>query len=79
MTYVSSKIARLYNDERPHLGLHRMTPTAFEKYVDKLAPLDRPEMSVYQWNHELLTKNQVINKKKKVTKKKKSTTITVVL
>jgi len=56
-----------------------MTPTAFEKYVDKLAPLDRPEMSVYQWNHELLTKNQVINKKKKVTKKKKSTTITVVL
>ncbi len=48
MTYVSSKIVRLYNDERPYLGLHRMTLTAFEMYVDKLTPLDRSVMSVYQ-------------------------------
>lgn len=77
MAYISTKIARLYNDEKPHLGLKRMTPTNFEKYVDKLPPLDRPKMPIYQWNHELLTNIQLINKKKKVAKKKKSTTIVV--
>lgn len=75
MAYISTKVARLYNDEKPHLGLKRMTPTNFENYVDKLPLIDRPEMPVYQWNHELLTNIQLINKKKKVAKKKKSTTI----
>jgi transposase InsO family protein len=77
MTYVSSKIMRLYNNEKPHLGLKRMTPKDFEDYVDKLPQSDRPKMPIYQWNRELLTKSQLINKKKKVAKKKKSTTIIV--
>ncbi len=77
MAYISSKITRLYNDEKPHVELQRMTPTNFEKYVDKLPLLDRPQMPIYQWNHELLTNIQLINKKKKVAKKKKSTTIMV--
>lgn len=77
MAYISTKIARLYNDQKPHIGLQRMTPTDFEKYVDKLPLLDRPQMPIYQWNHELLTNIQLINKKKKVAKKKKSTTMIV--
>ncbi len=77
MAYLSTKIARLYNDEKPHLRLQRMTPTNFEKYVDKLPQEDRPQMPIYQWNHELLTNTQLINKKKKVAKKKKSTTTIV--
>lgn len=77
MAYVSSKTLRLYNDEKPHLGLKRMSPTDFEKYVDKLPQLERPQMPIYQWNQELLTKYQLVNKKKKVAKKKKSTTIIV--
>jgi putative transposase len=77
MAYVSSKIMRLYNNEKPHLSLKRMTPTSFENYVDKLSPLERPQMPIYQWDHGLLTKFQLINKKKKEAKKKKSTTITV--
>jgi len=79
MTYISTKITRLYNDEKPHVGLQRMTPTNFEKYVDKLPSIDRPKTPIYQWNHELLTNLQLINKKKKVAKKKKSTTIVVTL
>lgn len=77
MAYISAKIARLYNDEKPHLGLKRMTPTSFEMYVNKLPNIDRPQMPIFKWNHELLTNIQLVNKKKKVTKKKKSTIITV--
>lgn len=77
MAYVSFKIMRLYNNEKPHLSLKRMTPNDFENYVNKLPQIDRPEMPIYQWNYELLTRSQLINKKKKVAKKKKSTTIIV--
>ena len=77
MAYVSSKTMRLYNNEKPHLCLKRMNPTDFENYIDKLPQLEKPQMSIYQWNHELLTKFQLINKKKKVAKKKKSTTTIV--
>jgi len=79
MAYMASKIMRLYNDERPHTGIYKMAPTAFEKYVEKLAITDRPKMHVYKWDHELLTKNQLFNKKKKEAKKKKSTTTKVTL
>jgi len=68
---------RLYNNEKPHLGLKRMTPNDFENYVDKLPQINRPKMPIYHWDHALLTKFQLINKKKKVAKKKKSTTIIV--
>jgi putative transposase len=77
MAYISTKITRLYNEEKPHLGLQRMSPLNFEKYVDKLHLSERPQMPIYQWNHELLTNFQLINKKKKVAKKKKSITMVV--
>ena len=77
MAYVSSKTMRLYNNEKPHLGLKRMTPSDFESYVNNLPQLDRPKMPIYQWDHGLLTNSPLINKKKKVAKKKKSTTTIV--
>ncbi len=65
------KIRRLYNDYRPHSCLDMMTPKAFEQQVQNMEENSRPEMQIYQWNHELLTKKVIINKKKKVAKKKK--------
>ena len=51
----STKAIYLYNTERPHSSLHRMSPAAFEELTAK----------------GLLTKIWVINKKKKVGKKEK--------
>jgi putative transposase len=79
MAYIASKTMRLYNDERPHTSLNGMTPTGFEKHVGTLPIEDRPQMPVYKWDHEMLTKNYVINKKKKELKKKKSTSLTLTL
>jgi transposase InsO family protein len=71
LTRQAAKILVLYNDFRPHSSLNMMTPTAFERNVNTLDENLRPEMKVYQWNHELLTKQAVFNKKKKEAKKKK--------
>ncbi len=67
----AGKILRLYNDYRPHSNLDMMTPKAFEQHVQNMEENSRPEMQIYQWNHELLTKKVVFNKKKKEAKKKK--------
>jgi putative transposase len=50
-----TKAVFLYNTQRPHSSLHRLSPAAFEDVTEK----------------GLLTKTWVINKKKKVNKKEK--------
>ena len=73
--YMVHKIVYLYNHKKPHRALNMQTPDAFEQKVLKLPEDLRPEMTIYQWDHEKLTKSQVANKKKKEAKKKKSTQI----
>ena len=73
LAYMVKKITYLYNHERPHRELQMRTPDAFEQQVLRLPENLRPELPIYQWNHEKLTKSQVANKKKKEAKKKKST------
>jgi putative transposase len=75
LAYMVKKITYLYNHEKPHRELQMRTPDAFEQYVLKLPENLRPELTIYQWDHEILTKSQVANKKKKEAKKKKSTII----
>jgi len=67
----SRKVVSLYNNHRPHSSLGMMTPASFERYVQNLDENQRPEMKIYQWDHELSTKSAVFNKKKKEAKKKK--------
>ena len=67
------RIMYLYNHERPHSSLNKMTPVEFEQCIRKLTPDERPKIQVFKWEHPLLTDLLVTNKKKKVTKKKKST------
>jgi len=67
----SREVVLLYNNHRPHSSLGMMTPTAYERYVQKLDENQRPEMKIYQWDHELSTKSAVFNKKKKEAKKTK--------
>lgn len=59
------KALHLYNDKRPHTSLGMMTPTAFEQAVKKMDENLRPEMKIYQWNHDLSTNSGVFNKRKK--------------
>jgi len=59
------KSIHLYNDKRPHTSLGMMTPTAFEQAVEKMDENLRPEMKIYQWNHDLSTNSGVFNKRKK--------------
>jgi transposase InsO family protein len=79
LRYMVPRIIRYYNQERPHENLNNISPDAFENQISKLAHKSRPEMPIYQWDHEKLTKSQVINKKKKEAKKKKSTQIIPIL
>lgn len=79
LRYMIPKIIRYYNRERPHIGLQMMSPDMYENQISKLSENSRPEMLIYQWDHEYLTKSQVINKKKKEAKKKKSTQIIAIL
>lgn len=73
--YMVPKIIRYYNHERPHSNLKMMTPDHYEDLINKLVENQRPEMYIYQWDHQKLTKSQLIDKKKKVAKKKKSTQV----
>lgn len=75
LTYMVKKITYLYNHERPHRELKMQTPNAFEQQAMSLPENSRPELTIYQWDHEKLTKSQLANKKKKEAKKKKSTII----
>jgi transposase InsO family protein len=72
LQYMVRKIIYLYNHEKPHSELGMKTPDAYEQDVLKLPENLRPELTIYQWDHEKLTKSQVANKKKKEAKKKKS-------
>ena len=73
LRYMSPKIMRYYNQERPHSNLNMITPDNFEHLLAKLPENLRPEMTIFKWDHEISTKSPVINKKKKEAKKKKST------
>jgi transposase InsO family protein len=64
------KSISLYNDKRPHSSLGMMTPTAFEESVENMDENLRPEMKIYQWNHDLSTISEVFNKRKKKQKRK---------
>jgi putative transposase len=67
-----AKIARLYNEERPHNSLGGMTPVCFKQQMSKIKPINRPEMQVYQWTEPILTKDMLFNKKEKSSKKEKT-------
>jgi transposase InsO family protein len=68
---VARRVMRKYNYEKPHSELGKLTPVAFEKYVENLPPRSRPKLVIFKWDHQLSTKFNVANKKKKVAKKKK--------
>jgi transposase InsO family protein len=59
------KYVNLYNNERPHSALGMRTPQEFELFITGLPEDKRPKMSIFQWDHELLTKESLINRKKK--------------
>jgi putative transposase len=65
-------IMQYYNNEKPHINLNRMTPIAFEQYVEKLEEKNRPKMQIYKWDEDLSTNTEVIDKKEKRSKKEKS-------
>lgn len=67
-----AKIARLYNQERPHYSLGGMTPERFAQEMSKTKIEDRPETHVYQWVEPILTKEMLFNKKEKSRKKEKT-------
>jgi transposase InsO family protein len=58
----NARIAKnLYNSQRPHNELNMMTPNAFEQYINTVMEKDRPQLVIYQWNNELLTKSLNVN------------------
>ena len=73
LRYMTPKIQRYYNQQRPHSSLNMMTPDNFEQLLANLPENFKPEMSIFKWDHLISTKSPVINKKKKEAKKKKST------
>lgn len=52
---VGRQIMKKYNCEKPHRGLNKMNPVAFEKYVENLPPKVRPKELIYRWDHSLST------------------------
>ena len=48
---VSDHILKLYNEEKPHSNLKKMTPIEFEKSVEKLLLKERPKEVIFKWNH----------------------------
>lgn len=67
-----AKIARLYNQERPHYSLGGMTPERFAHEMGKIQQTQRPKTQVYQWVEPILTKEMLFNKKEKSSKKEKT-------
>ena len=66
------KIRNLYNDEKPHSCLNMMTPSAFEKMVEKMGENQRPKLKIFKWSGDLLKNLEVIDKKEKSNKKEKN-------
>lgn len=65
LSKVALRVMRLYNDEKPHRGLKMKTPTAFEKYVEKIPKNQRPNEVIYKGYSELSTKKELLTKRKK--------------
>jgi hypothetical protein len=42
-----------------------MTPSAFEKMVEKLKENERPKLQIFKWSNDLLTNFEVVDKKEK--------------
>lgn len=53
---VSNQILKLYNEERPHCSLQKMTPVEYENYVYNIPVRARPKEVIFKWNHHLSTK-----------------------
>jgi transposase InsO family protein len=66
------KIVGLYNFERPHYSLKKMTPHQFKQEVNKMKESERPTTQVYQWVEPILTMDMLFNKKEKRSKKEKT-------
>jgi putative transposase len=62
---VSNYILKLYNEEKPHSNLRKMTPIEFEKSVENLPLKERPEEVIFKWDHQLSTKSDLLTKRKK--------------
>lgn len=62
---VSNYILKLYNEEKPHSNLQKMTPMGYEKSVEKLPLKARPKEVIYKWDHRLSTKSDLLTKRKK--------------
>jgi transposase InsO family protein len=70
LQHLAQEVMYLYNHERPHGSLSKMSPVAFEKYISSLPLEKRPIEYVYEVVNDLSPKRKVINKKKKEAKKK---------
>jgi len=49
ITRKTSRIMKLYNDERPHKSLHNKTPKQFETMIEQLKREERPKLKVFDW------------------------------
>jgi len=59
------RIMKKYNCEKPHKGLRKMNPVAFEKHVENLPLKSRPKELIYKWDHSLSTNPELLTKRKK--------------
>ena len=66
-----------YNNKRPHMELNFMSPSQYEKEINKQPMNKRPETHVYQWVEKEFTIIPLPNKKEKSNKKEKTTTTLV--
>ena len=62
---IAQKVTYLYNHERPHQNLSMMTPMIFKNHVENLPRRSRPEMLIFNYNHDLSTKSNLLTKRKK--------------
>lgn len=62
---ISNRVMRLYNDEKPHSSLGKMSPTKFEQHVENIPLRERPKVLIYKWDHQLSTKSELPTKRKK--------------
>ncbi|MBL0007406.1 MAG: transposase, partial [Saprospiraceae bacterium] len=57
---IAQKVTYLYNHERPHQNLSMMTPMIFKNHVENLPRKSRPEMLIFNYNHDLSTKSNLL-------------------